>query len=199
MGRLVRLLVAALLGLGGAAVVVVGIASPASACSCAVGPPEDRAAADALYAAAGAVFTGRLVDRDEPGVGLDGVSSSGDLATVTFAVDTVYKGRVAPRQDVLTPQSGASCGLELNGEGPFLMFAEQGADGALRSYLCSGNTDRVDLATWPGSSPDPAVDGDAGAGPSLVAVSAGVLAAAGAALAVVVVLRRMRGPGRPAE
>ena len=198
MRRILRALAALLLGLGAGAVLVVGAASPASACSCAVTGASDRASADALLAGADAVFTGRLVDRQEP-VSLSGMSSSADLATLTFAVTTVYKGQVAPRQEVRTPQSGASCGLEITGEGPFLLFAQRAADGTLRSFLCGGATDRVDLATWAGTPPDAAVDGSPGPHRPSVATVAGAGAAVVAAGALVVVLLRRRGRRRPAE
>ena len=201
MRRLLRVLVALLLGLGGAALVVVGAASPASACSCAVVGVRDRATADTLLAGADAVFAGRLVDRREP-VSLDGSSSSADLATLTFAVSRVFKGEVAPRQEVRTAQSGASCGLELAGEGPFLLFAQRAADGTLRASLCGGASERVDLATWAGSPPDAAVDGSPGPHrPSATVAAAVALAAAGLAAAALGAVRRARrrSAARPAE
>jgi len=127
-----------LLGLGfsltGAA-----LAQPALACSCA--GVED----DAGYAGrADAVFTGRLVDRAEQS---GGIGSSTDPATLTFEVFAVYKGEVSQPQQVVTAVSGASCGLELSGEGPHLIFARTNtfdhdppaADGQLRADLCGGS------------------------------------------------------------
>jgi hypothetical protein len=193
--RFLRACAALLLGLGAGALLVVGAASPASACSCAIGAASQRAEADALLADADAVFTGRLVGRQDP-ISFLGASGSGDLATLTFAVSRVYKGDVAPRQQVRTAQSGASCGLELSGEGPFLLFAQRDAasGGILLASLCGGATPQVDLATWPGAPPDAAVDGSPGPQPPSVA---GVAAAAVAVVTLtagllVVLLRRGR-------
>lgn len=99
------------------------LAPSASACSCTGGTAADQALR------ADAVFAGRLVDRRV----VDGT------ALHVFAVDTVYTGRVAARQGVLSPASGASCGLELAGDGPFLVFADH-AGGRLASDLCGGTT-----------------------------------------------------------
>jgi hypothetical protein len=38
-----------------------------------------------------------------------------------FAVDTVFKGTAHEQQGVVSPMSGATCGLELAGEGPFAL------------------------------------------------------------------------------
>ncbi len=104
-------------------------ATPALACSCAP-------MTDAEYAAsADVVFAGTLLDREEPDSG--GIVSSGDLITLTFAVDEVYKGQVGTTAQVRTARSGASCGLELEGEGPFLVFTQFGKNG-LTASLCGG-------------------------------------------------------------
>jgi hypothetical protein len=66
-----------------------------------------------------------------------------------FAVDTVFKGAAHERQGVVSPVSGATCGLELSGEGPFVVFATRSADlGGMRftslaedqyaAFLCGG-------------------------------------------------------------
>ncbi|MGR6966431.1 hypothetical protein ACU610_18390 [Geodermatophilus sp. URMC 61] len=96
-------------------------ASPASACSCAAGTTVDA------LASADAVFSGRLVSREED----DGT------ALHVFAVDTVYVGEVSARQGVVSAASGASCGLELSGAGPFLVFATRQGD-RLTADLCGG-------------------------------------------------------------
>ena len=99
------------------------LAPVASACSCTGGTTADHALR------ADAVFSGRLVDREV----VDGT------ALHVFAVDTVYAGEVSARQGVLSPASGASCGLELAGEGPFLVFAGR-EDDRLTADLCGGTT-----------------------------------------------------------
>ncbi|MPZ01095.1 MAG: hypothetical protein GEU97_24645 [Actinophytocola sp.] len=84
------------------------------------------------------VFAGALLDREEPPAGE--IVSSGDLVTLTFAVSEVYKGQVGTTAQVRTAISGASCGLELDGEGPFLVFTQFGDDG-LTASLCGGTRD----------------------------------------------------------
>ncbi|MGY1682500.1 hypothetical protein [Geodermatophilus sp. SYSU D01176] len=97
------------------------LAPAASACSCTGGTASEHALR------ADAVFSGRLADREVVG----------GTALHVFAVDTVYAGRVSARQGVLSPASGASCGLELTGEGPFLVFAGR-EDDRLVADLCGG-------------------------------------------------------------
>ena len=99
------------------------LAPVASACSCTGGTAADHALR------ADVVFSGRLVDREV----VDGT------ALHVFAVGTVHAGEVSARQGVLSPASGASCGLELAGEGPFLVFATR-EDGRLAADLCGGTT-----------------------------------------------------------
>ncbi len=95
------------------------VAAPASACSCTGGTTQD------FFDRADAVFTARLVSREGPrGV----LTSSADAALYVFAVDAVYKGSAQASQEVLSPDSGASCGLELTGEGSFVVFATRSAD-----------------------------------------------------------------------
>ncbi|MGY1762250.1 hypothetical protein ACI79G_18025 [Geodermatophilus sp. SYSU D00779] len=99
------------------------LAPAASACSCTGGTTADHALS------ADAVFSGRLADREVVG----------GTALHVFAVDAVYAGRVAARQGVLSPASSASCGLEVAGEGPFLVFAVR-EDDRLVADLCGGTT-----------------------------------------------------------
>ncbi len=109
-----------------AAVTVVPV-SPALACSCAA-PRSDAASLQS----SDAVFSGELVERHEPGL-LEGLGqqSSSVPATFVFAVETVYKGRVARSQGVESARSGASCGLELPQGRRVLVFAETTDDGGL--------------------------------------------------------------------
>lgn len=118
-------------------VVSVGSAPPAGACSCAT--PTD---AEAL-AQADAAFTGSLLDvvADTEGP----VFSSSDPERFAFEVETVFKGEVTSRQTVVTPRGGESCGFEISGPGPFLVFAFDDSEmtsgagaGELYSHLCSG-------------------------------------------------------------
>jgi hypothetical protein len=193
MTRIVGWLGAALLGAGVAlAALVVVAAVPAHACSCV---QLDDATA---LSGADVVFTGRLVDRMESSPGLFGARSSADPAILTFAVDRVFKGHAAAEQRVSTASSGASCGWELTGEGPFVVFA-QGAGSSMNTSLCSGNRAGAVPAGWGGGSPplgDQARPTPAGP-PGLlrtVAIAAGLVAAGTAA---VLALARVRGRRRP--
>jgi hypothetical protein len=109
------------------------VAPSASACSCA-GIPSPTAA----FSSADAVFTGRLVSREvhHPNWPIIG---SGDPAVHIFAVDEVFKGAVHEEQGVVSADSGATCGLELTGEGPFVVYATE-SDGGYRAGLCDGVT-----------------------------------------------------------
>ena len=114
----------------GAAAVLAGPVSPAAACDCA-GAPTAR-----HYADADVVFTGTLESRTVP----EPLVSSADPATWVFAVDRALKGSVPERAVVLSPVSGASCGLELTGTGPFVVFAGD-AGTHLTAGLCQGTAE----------------------------------------------------------
>lgn len=63
-------------------------------------------------------------------------SVSGDTATYRFRVEQVYKGDVENRAEVVTPASGAACGLELAVDDRVgLLLTRDG--GVWRSGLCS--------------------------------------------------------------
>ena len=104
--------------------------SPAPACSCST---SDEIAS---FESADVVFTGTV--EQAPDRAADGASNR--LVTWSFAVDGVYKGEALARQDVLSAASSVSCGIELSGEGPFLVFARRdpGSGGALVAGLCGG-------------------------------------------------------------
>jgi hypothetical protein len=183
-------------------------AAPASACSCVGGTTEE------FFARADAVFTGTLLRRDPPERN-GRLGSSTDPALHVFAVDRALKGTVRDEQGVLSPDSGASCGLELSGSGPFVVFAGRStdlggmsfatlADDQYAAYLCGGTapltpgleaelqalapaTDPV-----PAAAPSPVGTTAAEAGPGLLVpaiVGAGGLAVL--ALAVLLVRRRV--------
>lgn len=116
-----------------ATAVLWGPAPPASACSCAVASLADH------YARADAVFTGRLLSRTVEHPDLPLVSSA-DPATHVFLVDTVLKGDVEEEQAVVSADSGATCGLELAGDGPFAVLAAWDGD-VLEASLCGGTGD----------------------------------------------------------
>jgi hypothetical protein len=140
MRRFTTLCTAVTLGLlaGPVAVVVAG-ARQALACSCAA-RTEKQAFADA-----DTVFIGKLLGTEvasEPGP----VYSTGDEERFFFAVNTVFKGTATDRQTIVTSRDGASCGLEIGGPGPFVVFTYRdgggigsgAVDGELYSHLCSG-------------------------------------------------------------
>ncbi|MGQ0632008.1 MAG: hypothetical protein ACT4P1_13300 [Sporichthyaceae bacterium] len=104
-----------LLALVFAAIPLLGV-SAAQACDCA--QPTDAAALDR----ASHVFTADLDDTVYPEKPPE-ASSSLDPAIYTFSVDRVFKGDVVEDQRVRSVRDGASCGLELRGDGPFLVFA----------------------------------------------------------------------------
>jgi hypothetical protein len=62
-------------------------------------------------------------------------------------VDRVYKGQATSTQVVTTHSSGASCGLEISGPGPFLVFADQEQSG-LTANLCGGTRAGAAPAVW---------------------------------------------------
>jgi hypothetical protein len=109
---------------------------PAGACSCAVGSDQQ------MFDSSDAVFTATLTRVEDPDSG-----SSTAPRVYTFEVDDVLKGDVAPQQVVRSEQSGASCGLEIAGAGPFIVFAvaavHESSDielgtGELYAGLCGG-------------------------------------------------------------
>lgn len=107
-GRLARTGLVA--GMAFAFVPLIGI-SPAQACSCAGAPEKEQ------FERADAVFKGTLPAGTRTGGG-----DSRDIV-LTFDATRVYKGKVAAEQRVRTSGSGASCGLEISGAGPWLVFA----------------------------------------------------------------------------
>jgi len=133
-----RILVTVLLG-GLLAVAALFGAAPASACDCAGSTTKE------YFDRADAVFIGSLLSREVDGAG----GSSTDAALHVFTVDSVFKGTAHREQGVVSPRSGASCGLELSGDGPFVVFATRSAhlgggaftelaDGQYAASLCGG-------------------------------------------------------------
>lgn len=191
-----------------AAALVFGHASPASACSCSGGTDEE------MFTTADVVFTGRLVDRNDPGMSAG--RSSAAFSTLRFDVDAVYKGEAAVDQVVVTEQSGASCGLEITGSGPFVVFGsrshwdDQVPEGMVYAGLCNGTrslaSQPVPTSFGTARSPTapPAGDRPSTTAPSLDdGGSAGLLLIAGivatiAATALVVITRRRGSTSSPA-
>lgn len=124
--RLMRLVLAALaLGLASLAYGV----EPAAACSCALGDARTR------LARADAAFVGVFVEKREP----EQIESSADDAVYVFRVERTVKGSLPTTLEVVSPVSGASCGLEIEpGARVGLFLRREGSN--WRAVLC----DQVD-------------------------------------------------------
>jgi hypothetical protein len=85
----------------------------AHACSCVLLKPERQ------LASSDAVFTGMVTNRELGG------NRTGGTAVYTVEVDTVYKGTVVQRQEVVTPASSASCGVSLPVGDRVVIFASE--------------------------------------------------------------------------
>ena len=150
----------ALLGAGWA------VAPAASACSCVAATTAEQ------VERADVVFTGTLVSREVvPRV--PGLRSSDDPAVHVFAVQTVLKGTASARQEVVSADSSASCGLALAGDGPFLVHAGEtpgGPPGQLTATLCGGTAPAdaalvAEVQSLTGQAPGPPVGGGTADGP----------------------------------
>jgi hypothetical protein len=122
----------------GVLVALVAGARPALACDC--GSMGDVAALEH----ADVVFSGEWVASVPPSPPPFGPSDA-EIRYV-FAVDAVHRGEAFEHQSVLTRRGGVSCGLELDGPGPYLVFARTTswpgepvpAPGELVADLCGG-------------------------------------------------------------
>ncbi len=95
-------------------------ANPAYACSCVQTDEQDQ------YDQATHVFKGTLT---EGAVERSGDQDSGaGSVTYTFDVLDSYKGTVGDPQKVSTASQSATCGVNLDGTGPFLVFAYDAGD-----------------------------------------------------------------------
>jgi len=91
-----------------------------------------------------ASFTGKVIARRSSVLGPN--SSSLDPVTLTFAVESVFKGTVRRRQQIVTVSSGASCGLEVEDGATYLVFGSKEASvvtpspgrGQYGANLCNG-------------------------------------------------------------
>jgi hypothetical protein len=117
--------------------------SPAHACSCAPIDLRER-----LPEVDGA-FVGTFVQRDQ---------ISDQLATYTFDVERVIKGRFGQTAIVRTNAYGASCGIELLGGPRDGFLLTHASDGIWESDLCSQVSPDELLAFAPGEPPDPGVE-----------------------------------------
>ena len=178
---------------------VLGTSERVAACSCATFTEGE--ALDASDAA----FTGTLVEVVTP---TGDTYGSADPERFVFDVDEVYKGDVFARQTIVTARDGASCGLEISGPGPFLVFAREtdsvvsgAVDGELYSSLCSGTrplaSDAIPASFGSSSAPRAGASpiGDNGTEPSTVQIV--VIAGAGAVIGAGCVFAIHRHKRRP--
>ncbi|GAA3158170.1 hypothetical protein GCM10010531_06970 [Blastococcus jejuensis] len=196
---MVTLLLTALLAVAGLLV-----AAPAQACSCAEATTAQH------FADADAVFTGSLLSRDVDHPDWP-VIGSGDPALLVFTAHVVFKGEVREAQGVVTASSSASCGLELSGKGPFVVFATSDPDlpdGQYRAGLCGGTAeldplvvgelaDLTNLTTSTGAPGGLPLEGEAGTeqpgGPDLLLLGLGAAVVLAVGLGSAWLLRRRRG------
>jgi len=136
--RTVTALVIALLGLTWG---VWAAPTPAYACSCARADTADQ------ISRADVIFSGTVVS-DE---------TRSTTRRYVFAVDRVFKGDASVTQVVETSSSSASCGVELAGPGPFVVYAQAGGGRTgLTTNLCGGTTNGpAPAALGAGSAPTP--------------------------------------------
>ena len=176
---------------------VLGTSERVAACSCTWFTDEEA------FENADAVFTGTPSEIISP---TGDAFSSADPERFVFDVDKAVKGNRFSGQSVVTARDGASCGLEISGPGPFVVFAYTesndvitgAADGELYSSLRSGTRalaggdlpDSFGAATSP--APGASAIGDSGSQTSIVLIAgvAGVLALFGAGCAFTVYRRR---------
>lgn len=195
MGRIRRASAMCMVVIGGSlAVTWAVVAAPvAGACTC-VAFTDSQAFTEAT-----AVFTGTVAEEHR--------RESAGTVRLVFAVDRVFQGNVYEHQSVVTSAHGSSCGLELDGPGPFLVFAygaaglpqEEPVEGELTSGLCSGSRPLADGAVpvsfGPGDDPIAGSSpiGGHDDGSLLVAGAVGAGAAVFIAAVTVVGVRRRRG------
>lgn len=120
-------------------------ADPAMACSCIQSTEQES------LERADVVFKGTNDDVEATN------DQFGDRVFV-FTPSTTYKGTTAKPQKVFTADNSAACGVDLNGVGPFLVFAPEsdGGKAGLSTSLCSG-TREIGANSRPDFAPNPAV------------------------------------------
>jgi|GEM_PF-1201903 len=110
---------------------------PAEACSCMMppGPAEEMERQEV-------VFSGEVTEIAEPEV----IESSGDPVTITFDIDTVWKGEIGAQAEVQTAYSSATCGYYFELGQSYLVYGSTNEDGQTWVNLCS-RTATLDRAT----------------------------------------------------
>jgi hypothetical protein len=142
----------------------------ALACSCVASSPEQQRADAPL------VFIGLATERREVEGGI----------RVRFAVREVFKGTTPQQAIIEVPADEAGCGIAMQVDVEYLIFASPSEQGTPRTHLCMGTTDEVAIAAdweprfaYPESTssppPSPLATGD-GLPASRVALAAGLAA-----------------------
>jgi hypothetical protein len=98
---------------------------PAAACSCALGDARTR------LARADGAFVGTFVEKREPAQ----AESSADDAIYVFRVEQTVKGSLPETLEVVSPVSGASCGLEISPGDRIGLLLRRDGD-SWRALLC---------------------------------------------------------------
>ncbi|MGQ0632011.1 MAG: hypothetical protein ACT4P1_13315 [Sporichthyaceae bacterium] len=92
-------------------------ASAAQACSCMASDEISN------FERAGVVFKGSIEAATSSARQERGKPATTSGITYIFTPATTYKGETLDPQQVFTPADSAACGVELDGDGPFLVFA----------------------------------------------------------------------------
>lgn len=87
-----------------------------TACACSCMPNPNMAE---RVEKADVVFTGTAVD----------TKTNGRTKVVTFDVGTTFKGPAKTRQEIVTADNSAACGLEIEDKGEYLVFGSKGDQG----------------------------------------------------------------------
>jgi hypothetical protein len=131
--KAIRLALAVLMGGSG---LVLGVAEPAFACSCA------SASTGEYVRYADVIVTGTLIDMQDPPQ--QPIMSSTDPITYTVAVDRTFKGEPNSEIEFTSAMSGASCGLEGMRVDRNYTFFLNTSGGGLTANLCGGTTSARD-------------------------------------------------------
>ena len=125
-----------------------GVARPASACTCA--PFDTRAA----LASSDAAFVGTLLSRTDPPPALPGAPAATTESIYRFRVDQAVKGDLGAEVEVRSPTSEAACGLSAPpGRAVGLLLRER--DGQYHGDLChQPSPERLTRAAGPLPPPD---------------------------------------------
>jgi hypothetical protein len=136
--------------LGAAALIVLGGAQAAGACSIVTPGPSEQELLDQ----ADVVFQGVALTSEDPNAGAP-VHSSGDPIAWTFTVEQVVKGVASATQQVTTARSGATCGFTFVEGHRYVVYA-RAVGGVLSTSLFSGTREGViGVTTTTATTPPP--------------------------------------------